>query len=168
MSQNVGVKDVVFIVLFSTLIFFGAFFLFSSMKEPEVKRQVSIRSLDKSVSKKVNKKIQKLQTKNSIFKSKIAETGRRDMDDIMEEDFSGADEKYELDVFEYQANESETDAPQNVSEKVMSLLNLEEKTNAQRIRIIEQYKEELIEKAREQGFAIEINDDLEVTSAKKL
>lgn len=168
MNQSVGVKDAVFIVVFSTLIFFGAFFLFSALKKPEVTKQVSVRSLERMVNKKVNEKIQKLQTKNRIFKSKLAETGRVDMDEILEENFENVGSKYELDVYEHQAPDAAEVAPQNAAEKVRSLLDSEDRTLSEKERVLREYKEQIIEKARKQGWAIEINDDLEVTSAKQL
>ncbi|MGH1467953.1 MAG: hypothetical protein ACRBBP_03605 [Bdellovibrionales bacterium] len=168
MNQRVGAKDLIFIVIFSTLIFFGAFFLFSALKKPEVKKQVSVEYLERKINKKVNEKIQKLQTKNRIFKSKIAETGRVDMDEILEEDFDNVESKYELDVYERQVPDVTEVAPQNASERVRVLLDSEDRTLSEKERVLHEYKEQLIEKARQQGWAIEINDDLEVTSAKKL
>lgn len=168
MSENVGVKDVIFIIIFSILIFFGAFFLFSSLKKPEIKKRVSVRSLERKLNHKVNKKIQELETRNRIFKSKIKETDRLDMNEILDEDFSDIGSKYTLDVFERQNLEVEKVLPQNAAERVRALLESEDRTVFEKQRLLDQYKEQIIEKAREQGWAIEINNNLEVTSAKQL
>ncbi len=90
------------------------------------------------------------------------------MDEILEEDFDNVESKYELDVYERQVPDVTEVAPQNASERVRVLLDSEDRTLSEKERVLHEYKEQLIEKARQQGWAIEINDDLEVTSAKKL
>ncbi len=90
------------------------------------------------------------------------------MDEILEENFEEVGSKYELDVFERQAPDVADVAPQNASERVRALLASEDQTLSEKERVLREYKEQLIEKARKQGWAIEINDDLEVISAKQL
>jgi hypothetical protein len=170
MSKTVGVKDILFVLVFSTVVFFGAFFLFSSLKETEVKRKVSIRSLEKNLNSRVNKKIQRLQTRDSIFKSKL-ETDSFDARaaGALDENFKDQNSKYDLETFEFKNTESlQLTDSQNVSDRLRALLDSQDSSASEKARLIEQYKEELIERAREQGWAITIDDNLEVTSAKRL
>ncbi len=167
MSQSVNLKDIIFIVLFSILVFFGSLFLFSSLKTTKVKKRVSVRAIDKRINQKVNKRIQSLQTRDMIFKSKITASGEK-FEDIIDQGVSKTDSKFELNVFENKAAEQEYDAPQTASEKIQALLESEERTKVEKEMLLNEYKEQLIQKAREQGWAIQINDDLEVISAKPL
>ena len=167
MSQSVNLKDVIFIVLFSILVFFGALFLFSSLKTTKVEKHISVRDIDKRINRRVNKRIQALHTRNKIFKSKIS-TGGAKFDDVIEEDFSKQGEKFKLNVFESRVSEEEFLAPQSASDKVRVLLDSEDRTKREKELLLDQYKEQIIEKAREQGWVIKINDDLEVISAKPL
>ncbi len=166
MNQSVNAKDIIFIILFSILIFFGSLFFFSSLKTTKVKKKVSIKSIEERVNKRVNKRIQKLQTRNRIFKSKI-NVDRESVKDF-DEVYAEKNSKFELNVFESTAPEEEFEAPQTASEKIRALLDSEERTKREKEVLLEQYKEELVEKARERGWAIQINDDLEVISAKPL
>jgi hypothetical protein len=167
MNQLVNLKDLIFIVLFSILIFFGALFLFSSLKTTKVEKRVSVRAIDKRINQRVNKRIQKLQTRNRIFKSKISDSGLA-FDDVIEEGFSKNNAKFELNVFESKVAEQVYAAPETASDKVQALLDSEDRSKMDKEELLDQYKEQLIEKARAQGWAIKINDDLEVTSAKPL
>ncbi len=168
MKADVSIKDVIFILVFSTLVFFGAFFLFSSLKKPSQNRQVSVRSLERSVNKRINKKIQKLQTRGLIFKSKIAHSARIDRNELLSEDVGNNNEDYELDVFESQVSDAKEIVPKNAAEKIMAFLESEDQSEADKKMMIREYKEQIIRKARAQGWAIEINDKLEVISAKQL
>lgn len=168
MKTDVNVKDIIFVVVFSTLIFFGAFFLFSSLKKPTLKKQVSVRSLERDANRRINKKIQMLQTRDRIYKSKISRAAKVDVDEILAEEVDVKVSKYDLDVFERQAPEVRAILPQNASEKIMALIDREDQSETEKQNLIEEYKEQIIRKARAQGWAIEIDDDLQVTSAKQL
>ena len=50
----------------------------------------------------------------------------------------------------------------------MALINREDHSGLESADKLQEYKEEMIRKARDQGWVIEISDDLEVTSAKQL
>lgn len=167
MNQSVNVKDVVFIVLFSILVFFGALFLFSSLKTTKVEKRVSVRAIDKRINQRVNKRIQNLHTRDRIFKSKISGSGAK-FDDVIEEDFSASNQKFELNMFESKVSEEEFVEADNASDKIMALLDSEDRTKVEKEALLYEYKEQLIEKARLQGWAIKINDNLEVVSAKPL
>ena len=167
MNQSVNIKDLIFIFLFSILVFFGALFFFSSLKTAKVEKRVSVRAIDKRINERVNDRIQKLQTRDKIFKSKISSAGAK-FKDVVDEDFSGQDSKFELNVFERKVSEQEYVAPESASEKIRALLDSEDSSERQKEVLLDQYKEQIIQKARAQGWAIQINDELEVISAKPL
>jgi len=165
---NVEIKDLVFIAVFATLVFFGALFLFISLKEPNVNRQVSVRALERNINHKVNKRIQKLQSRNLMQKSKMRDFGKVTEQDLSKEATNFANSKYKIDIFESHDSDLASQVPQTASERVMALINKEDHSGLDSADKLQQYKEEMIQKARAQGWVIEISDDLEVTSAKPL
>ncbi len=166
-ALNSGVKDVIFIIIFSALIFFGAFFLFSSLAKTKVNKQISVRSLEEKMNHKVNERIQVLQAKNKIFKSQLVKTEGVGRDEVFEENFSNTKSKYELDVFQGQGSQVLEILPQNAFEKVQALLDLEDLKALEKKELLKEYKKQIIQRAFKQGWAIKLNDDLEVTSVKK-
>lgn len=168
MDRDIEGKDIVFIVLFSTLIFFGAFFLFASLKKSQTNKQVSVRALENNINYKVNKKIQKLHTRSRMLKSKMEDFGKIDHAALEANIESKGGLKYKIDIFKPKESNPEDDVPLTASERVMALLNAEDHSVDEKRSLLEQYKEEMIQKAREQGWAIELSDELEVTSVKQL
>jgi|GEM_PF-3570348 len=166
--RDIEIKDLVFIIVFSTLIFFGALFLFISLKDPAANKQVSVRALEKNINRKVNKKIQKLQTRDLMLKSKMENFGKVTDLELSSEVDNYEDSKYKIDIFKSKESNLADQVPQTAAEKVMALVNSEDRSEVDKARLLQQYKAEMIQKAREQGWAIEISDDLEVTSVKPL
>jgi len=166
--RDIEIKDLIFIIVFATLIFFGALFIFISLKEPSLNKQVSVRALENNINMKVNKRIQKLQSRDLMFKSKMKNFGKVSNLELSNEanNFDGS--KYKLDTFESKESNIADKVPKTASEKIMAHINSEDTSLAVRANKLEQYKAEMIQKAREEGWVIEISDDLEVTSVKKL
>jgi ATP-dependent Lon protease len=166
--RDIEIKDLIFIIVFATLIFFGALFLFVSLKEPSLNKQVSVRALEKNINAKVNKRIQKMQSRNLMLRSKMKNFGKVSNLELSKEANNLDDSKYKIDIFESKQSNLADQVPKTASEKIMALLSSEDASEVERARVLQQYKSEMIQKAREEGWAIEISDDLEVTSAKKL
>lgn len=170
MSDSMKAKDILFVVVFSVLVFFGAFFVFSSLKKKEVHQEkYSIEDLEQRMNQRINKRMQKIQTQRKIFKSKAVQSSEDTQALIDSENLGEVDEsKFKIDLFKSHAPDHIEKRPESASEKIMALLDAEDANEESREELIQRYKEELIEKARQQGWSIEINDDLEVTSAKRL
>jgi hypothetical protein len=167
-SHDIEKKDILFIGVFSLFIFFGAFFLFASLKKTQTRKQISVRNLEKNINYKVNKKIQKLQTRSRMFKSKIEDFKNVNKADLGESIENRGGVKYKIDIFKPKDSNLAGQVPLTASERVEALLNSEDNSVEDKRDLLEQYKEEMIEKAREQGWAIELSDELEVISARKL
>jgi len=163
-----SVSDLMFVAIFSILIFFGALFIFSEFKKPSVKKQVSVRSLERVINKKVNKRIQKLEGQRIFLKSKIKSTSNVDTELKPVEIKETADSKYSLDLFEKSNVEEERPKSQSIYDGVMEEASYEDGNNTEQERLVQEYKQKLIEKARQEGWEIELNDDLEITKQVKL
>ena len=166
-KSNNSLSDLMFVAIFSVLIFFGALFIFSEFKKPSATKQVSVRSLERVINKKVNKRIQKLEGKRIFLKSKINSNSN------MSRNFKSApqeqeeDTRYSLDIFE--KNEIEQKRPdRSIYEGVMEEASYDDGNNTEKEQIVEGYKQQLIQRAREEGWEIELNDDLEITKQVRL
>ncbi len=168
MALSSRIKDVMFISMFSTLMFFGAFFLFSSLKKTKVNEQISIKSLEKEMNDKVNEQVQMLQIKNRNFKSKLTKPRPVGIDKVFKEEFLNTNSKYKLDVFKQQGLQPSRVIPKDAFEKISARLELEDLKVAEEKRLLREYKKQIVQKARKLGWVIEVNDDLKVISAKKL
>lgn len=166
--RDIEIKDLIFIIVFATLIFFGALFLFVSLKDPHINKQVSVRALENNINRKVNNKIQKLQSRDLMLKSKMENYGKVTDLQLSREASTYDDSKYKIEIFEAKESNLAGQVPETASEKIMALINSEDRSANDRADKIQEYKAEMIQKAREAGWAIEISDDLEVTSVKQL
>lgn len=175
MNSDFSFKDIIFILIFSVVIFFGAVFISDSLKKKQKQNQVSIKTLEQDLNKNINKKLQRLHTKNEIFKSKTIQASEIVGDDLMFEgspdefvDDSASNNAFKLNVFESKEMNFNKKSPNSISEKIMAQLESERNAPSEKKSQIEAYKRELVEKARRMGWQIEVNDELEVTSAKRL
>lgn len=167
--QQTKTSDLIFIGFFSVVVFFGAFFIFSSLNKKEETKKVSIRSLENVVNTKVNKRIKRLQGKGLLLKSKIvhqAESIKEDESLSVQKDASGAN--YKLDIYQKTDQVDYDAAPKTAAERALVDAGLEAGNLEDRQRLIQDYKQSLVDKARKEGWDIQINDDLEVVSVKKL
>jgi len=103
-----------------------------------------------------------------MLRSKIKNYGKVSETQLRNESVEEDDSKYKIDIFDARDTSMEEKVPQTASEKVMALLSGEENFESDQTDRIEEYKQEMIQKARDAGWLIEISDDLEVTSVKKL
>jgi hypothetical protein len=163
-----SISDLMFVAIFSILIFFGAFFVFSEFKKPSVKKQVSIRSLERVINKKVNKRIQNLEGQRIFLKSKIKSNSNINSKIKPVEKTEIVDSKYSLDLFEKGDVQEPKVKSQSIYEGVMQEASIDDGNNTEQEKLIQDYKKQLIERARQEGWEIELNDDLEITKQVKL
>ena len=160
--------DLIFIGIFSILVFFGAFFVFSEFKKPDTSRQVSVRNLEDVINKKVNKRIQKLEGKKIFLKSKMKSASSFDKDYKPVEVTDESDSKYNLEIFEKSNLDQDSPNKRSVYDEVLEQVSIEDGNNTEQQEVLQEYKRELIEKARREGWEIELNDNLEITKQVKL
>lgn len=152
------------------LIFFGAFFIFSSFKNFESENErVAIGEIEQRVNESINKEIQTAYAHKKIFKSKTIEVGEKTKNDFKESaPREVVEDKYEINVFKNEAPQFSKKNPETATEKLMALMESEGGAANRKDEMIQSYKKELIERARRAGWEIEINDNLEVVSAERL
>lgn len=172
MNKDFTFKDIIFVLIFSVVIFFGALFISEGFKQDKNKNQVSIEDLERNLNKNINEKLQRLHTRNRIFKSEtIRASEGLDAEIKSEEPAYVSDtqtDEFKLNVFESKAGAFNKKDPQSISEKIMAQLEYERNFPSNQKSKIVEYKKELIEKARKLGWRIEVNDKLEVVSAERL
>jgi len=158
--------DIIFIVIFSILVFFGALFIFLEIKDPSDQKKVSVRSLERVMNKKVNKRIRNLEGKKVFFKNKIRSgTEVKNMDDegtVSVE--SQKDDSFQ--IFKKDEDFNKDEGVKSVFDGVLEEANIEAQSYPPSE--LESYKKVLIEKAREAGWYIELNDELEVIKQEKI
>lgn len=162
------IQDLIFIGVFSVLIFFGAFFIFSEFKKPNATKQVSVRSLENVISNKVNKRIQKLEGRKIFLKSKAKSTSNLDIEFKPLEVREEQSRKYDLEIFEKTNLDESGPEKRSVYDEVLEQVSLEDGNNTEQQKVLQEYKRELIKKARNEGWEIELNDDLEIIKQVKL
>ena len=200
-----SVSDFLFVAIFSILIFFGAFFIFSDFKKPSVKKQVSVRNIEHIVNKKVNKKMRELEEKKFLLESKIKsnlDLNRKHFDaehlvdaehlidaehlntEHLDANHLNAkhldaelqpiemnetrDSGYSLEIFKKNETEELEPKHQSIYDGIMEEASLEDGNNIKQEESVQEYKQKLIKKARQEGWEIELNDDLEVIKQVKL
>lgn len=167
-KPNNNLMDFLFIVVFSILIFFGALFVFSEIRKPKENVQISVRSLENAINSKVNKRIRKLEGKKIFLKSKINDTSGLKEDYETVDDSKASSSKLDLEIFE--KNDVEELRPKNRSiyDEVMEEASYEDGNNTEQELLLDGYKQQLIQRAREEGWEIEVDDNLEITKQVRL
>ena len=158
--------DIIFIVIFSILVFFGALFIFLEIKDPSNQKKVSVRSLERVMNKKVNKRIRSLEGKKVFFKNKIR--NGTDVEYMENEGAVSAESQKDnsFQIFKKDEDFNKDQGAKSVFDGVLEEANIEAQSYPSNE--LEFYKKELIERARDAGWYIELNDDLEVIKQEKI
>lgn len=157
------------------LIFFGFYFVFSSIKfESYDEDRVDILALDQKVDKAVNKSLRSAYNKKQLrdlevsterlnltqkFKEKFNEKSRSWVPE--QQDSTGL---YKEDMSSNEVNLSSISVEAQLRGQVSERKEIEEEQRQQRLEYIKAYKEN----AKRDGWAVELNDKLEVISAKPI
>jgi len=168
-KANNNLQDALFIIVFSVLIFFGALFVFTEVNKTEAPKEISVRNLENKINQKVNSRIRKLEGKKIFLKSKIKSTSNFDSTEGeiglgTRSDNSSLD----MQIFEQKDVDEFRPKKQSMYDEVMEEASFEDGNNIDQQKITDAYKERLIQRAREEGWEIELNDELEITKQVKL
>ena len=163
-----SILDLIFLAAFSVLIFFGTLFIFSEFKKPNVKKQVSIRTFEQAINKKVNRRIQDLERQGILMESKIKNNFNVDLNLKPVEINETKDNRYSLELFEKNDVEEQRPKSQSVYDRVMEEVGREDGNNTRQERLVQEYKKKLIERARQEGWEIRLNDNLEIIKQVRL
>lgn len=160
--------DLVFISIFSVLVFFGAFFVFGEFQKSKSSKQISVRSLENSINQKVNNRIRKLEGKKIFLKSKIKENARVNEELPSIDTSEQKDSRLEMQIFEKNEIDSFEPEKRSIHDQVLEEASYEDGNSVTQQETIELYKKELIQRAREEGWEIELDDNLEIIKQVRL
>ena len=169
-ENELSISDVFFISVFSLLVFFGAFFIFSELQKSKVEKQVSIRSLDKMMNQKINSRIKSLQGKKILLNSKVSGLQLEALNIGVTEARPVRDTKYDLEVFDKSEELSGNIETHSGSafDKAMYDASYDDGNLADKEAMVEQYREKIIKMAADKGWRVEVDQDLNITKAEPI
>lgn len=176
MSRRKQPNDKFQAVALFALLFFGFFFVFSSLKsdKKENSDEVDIRSLDQQVDTAVNRSLRSVYNKKHLRDLEV-KSNNSDLSDKFKEKFKtqskewapsveASTELYEEDNSNSEVSMSSISVENQLRDKLDQKKDEEEQQKYERKEYIRQYKEN----ARKDGWIVELNDNLEVISAKQI
>lgn len=166
-ENQLSFSDILFISIFSLLVFFGAFFIFSELQKSKADKQVSIRSLDQMMNQKVNKRLKSLQGRKILLNSKM--NGLRiDTENIDSFSAGGArNSKYDLEVFDKseELNSNIKTHSGSTFDQAMFEASFDDGSLNDKADMVNEYRNKIIKMAAERGWRVEVDQDLNITSA---
>ncbi len=160
-NNNANIKDGALILCLGALVFFGALFLFSSFND-EAEFSLSKNEINEEIlDKKINSRIHAIEAKLK-FKKLKRNLGNARVDSVEQSSMLGSG----LDL--YKIEDKKTVTNDSVLNQTIEMVNEENESEEERRAYIESYKAEYKRQAKEDGWMVELNDDLEVVSARKI
>ncbi len=158
------------------LVFFGFYFVFSSISsnKPIDEDVVDIRLLDRQIDKALNKSLQdvhiKQQLRNLDISTKKTKLSQKFKEKFQEESKNWAPvESDSMDLYEEDMSKGEVSSSSlSVESQLRSQISEQKDREKQELKAKQDYIRKYIENAKEDGWIVEMNDNLEVISAKPI
>lgn len=159
-------KDLFVVVLLSILVFFGALFIFSEIKKNHIKSQTySLRTHDAKINKEVNNRIQileaQLKLKKGFSKAGNIKNGQG-VDRVLDLN------QGQLDLYEAGGKTIEASSDGSIADKTLQIVDQAEMAEEQKRAVLQEYKREFIRRAQADGWDVQLDDNLNVISAKEI
>lgn len=155
-------KDVVLLLFLGALLFFGALFLFVSFNESGSIDHALTKNSEQDLDRKINTRISAIEAKIKFKKNKRLKSGKAEIDSVDQSSILAT----ELEVFKTKTVDQKK--ANSVVEKTIEMVNAENETEEERRAYIRSYIQEYKRRARLDGWDVELNDKLEVVSAKRV
>jgi len=155
-------KDTVMLLFLGALLFFGALFLFVSINEPKSIDHASSKNFEQDLDRKINSRISAIEAKIKFKKNKRLKPDNAEIDSVDQSSLLAN----ELEVFKTEKVDNSNSS--GIVGKTIEMVNSENETAEERMAYIESYKKEYKRRAKLDGWDVELNDQLEVVSAKRI